>query len=71
MKPTALLLTCLIGLAVPIVGLAQPTITVQPQSQTIVAGSTLTLSVEVSGRLEFTDPDTANHLRRFYRTVLR
>ena len=33
------------------VGLAQPTIAVQPQSQTIVAGSTLTLSIEVSGTL--------------------
>jgi hypothetical protein len=51
MKRTSLLLTCLIGVAVPTVGLAQPTITVEPQSQTNVAGSTLALAVEASGTL--------------------
>lgn len=51
MKPTPLLLTCLIGLAVPMVGLDQPKITVQPQNQTNVSGSTLALSVEANGTL--------------------
>ena len=51
MNPTSLLLICLIALAVPVVGLAQPTITVEPQSQTNVAGSTLALSVEANGTL--------------------
>ncbi len=50
-KPKALLLTCLIGLAVPMVGLAQPTITTQPQSQANALGSTMTLSVEAAGVL--------------------
>jgi len=51
MKPAALLLTCLIGLAVPRVGLAQPTITTQPQSQTNIAGATATFSVEATHAL--------------------
>ena len=33
--------------------------------------STLTAVTNLTGTLEFTDPDAANHLRRFYRTVLR
>lgn len=39
MKPTPLLLSCLIGLAIPRVGLAQPKITVQSQSGTHVGGA--------------------------------
>ena len=49
MKPTLLLLICLVGLAFPMFSQAQPTISVQPQSQTNVVGSTLTLSVEAGG----------------------
>jgi len=33
--------------------------------------STLTTVTNLTGTLEFTDPDAANHLRRFYRTVPR
>ena len=33
--------------------------------------SPLTTVTNLTGTLEFTDPDTANHLRRYYRTVLR
>ena len=33
--------------------------------------STLTTVTNLTGTLEFTDRDAANHLRRFYRTVLR
>jgi hypothetical protein len=51
MKPAPLLLTCLIGLAVPMVGLAQPTITVQPQSQTNVVGTDATFTVTASGTM--------------------
>src|SRR5262249_10563545 len=39
-KPASCLLTCLIGLAVPMLGLAPPTITVQPQNQTNIASVT-------------------------------
>jgi len=49
MKPAPLLLTCLIGLAVPIVAPAQPTITVQPQSQTNVVGTDATFTVVATG----------------------
>jgi len=49
MKPTSLVLTCLIGLAVPMVGLAQPTITTQPQSQTNVVGTDATFTVGATG----------------------
>ena len=48
MKPTSLLLTCLFGLAVPMVSLAQPTITTQPQNQTNIVGTTATFSVEAT-----------------------
>ena len=51
MKPAPHLLTCLIGLAVPMVGLAQPTITVQPQSQTNVVGTDATFTVTASGTM--------------------
>ena len=33
--------------------------------------SPLTTVTNLTGTLEFTDPNTANDLRRFYRTVLR
>ena len=33
--------------------------------------SPLTTLTNLTGPLEFTDPDAANHLRRFYRTLLR
>ena len=33
--------------------------------------SPVTTVTNLTGTLEFTDPDAANHLRRFYRTVLR
>ena len=33
--------------------------------------SPLTSMTNLTGTLEFTDPDTASHSRRFYRTVLR
>jgi hypothetical protein len=33
--------------------------------------SPLTTVTNLTGTLEFTDPDTTNHLQRFYRTVLR
>ena len=33
--------------------------------------SLLTTVTSLTGTLEFTDADTANHLRRFYRTVVR
>jgi hypothetical protein len=33
--------------------------------------SILTTVTNLTGTLEFTDPDAANHLRRFYRTVLK
>ena len=49
MKPTALLLTCLIGLAVPRAGLAQPTVTTQPQSQTNIVGTDATFTVVATG----------------------
>ena len=49
MKPILLLLTWLIGLAVPRVGLAQPTIAVQPQSQTNVVGTDATFTVVATG----------------------
>jgi hypothetical protein len=31
--------------------------------------SPVTTVINLAGTLEFTDPDAANHLRRFYRTV--
>ena len=33
--------------------------------------SPLTTVTNLTGTLEFTDPDAGNHLRRFYRAVLR
>ena len=33
--------------------------------------SPLTTVTNLTGTLEFADPDAANHLRRFYRTLLR
>src|SRR5688572_18328176 len=48
MKPTSLLLTCLIGLAVPGVGLAQPTITAHPRSTTVNAGAAANFSVSAT-----------------------
>ena len=33
--------------------------------------SPVTTVTNLTGTLEFTDPDTANPLRRFYRTLLR
>jgi hypothetical protein len=33
--------------------------------------STSTIATNLSGRLEFTDPDALNHLHRFYRTIRR
>jgi hypothetical protein len=33
-------------------------------------GSSVTTVTNLAGPLEFTDPDAANHLRRFYRAVL-
>ena len=49
MKPTLLLLTCLIGLAVPRVGLAQPiVITNQPATQATAPGTTVTFQVGAS-----------------------
>ncbi|MBI4325028.1 MAG: immunoglobulin domain-containing protein, partial [Chloroflexi bacterium] len=49
MKPTPLLLTCLICLAVPLVGLAQPTITTHPESQSVSLGANVTFSVIATG----------------------
>lgn len=49
MKPTPLLLTCLIGLAVPLVGLTQPTITAQPRSQSVSLGAKVTFQVKATG----------------------
>lgn len=49
MKPIPLLLTCLIGLAVPMVGLAQPTITTQPKNQSVSLGANVTFSVKATG----------------------
>ncbi len=49
MKPTPLLLTCLVGLAVRMLGLAQPTITTQPKSQSVSLGANVTFSVRGSG----------------------
>ena len=31
----------------------------------------MTTVTNLTGTLEFTDPDTASHLRRFYRAVLK
>ena len=33
--------------------------------------SPLTTVTNLTGTLEFTDPDAANHLRRFFRVLLR
>jgi hypothetical protein len=49
MKPTPLLLTCLIGLAFPRVGLAQPTITTQPKNQSVSLGEKVTFTIRASG----------------------
>jgi len=49
MKPTPLLLTCLVGLAVRMLGLAQPTITTQPKSQSVSPGANVTFSVRATG----------------------
>jgi hypothetical protein len=49
MKPTPVLLTCLIGLAVPMVSLAQPTIANQPATQATAPGATVTFQVGASG----------------------
>ncbi|MCI0541902.1 MAG: FG-GAP-like repeat-containing protein [Verrucomicrobiales bacterium] len=49
MKTTRLLLAGLIGLAVPMAGSAQPTITTQPKSQSVSLGADVTLSVRASG----------------------
>src|SRR5687768_1613449 len=59
MKPTPLLLTCLIGLAVPRVGLAQPTIPTQPQSQANVVGTDATFT-------KITVGDPVNEAVEFY-----
>ena len=59
MKQKPFLLISLIGLAVPMLCPAQPTITVQPQSQTNVVGSTLTLAVEAAG-----EPPLVYHWRK-------
>ncbi|MSU62483.1 MAG: hypothetical protein EXS31_08810 [Pedosphaera sp.] len=53
MKPTLLLLTCLIGLAIPMVGLAQPTITTQPKNQSVSLGAKVTFTVRASGASPF------------------
>jgi hypothetical protein len=49
MKPTQLFLTCLVGLAFPTVGLAQPSITTQPESQSVSLGANVTFSVNATG----------------------
>jgi enediyne biosynthesis protein E4 len=49
MKTTLFLLTCLIGLAVPMVGLAQPIITRQPADFSVSLGATVTHQVIASG----------------------
>jgi hypothetical protein len=51
MKTNTILLIAGMLLAVPASGFAQPTITLQPQSQTNVLGSGLTLAVEATGTL--------------------
>ncbi len=53
MKPTLLLVAGLIGLAVPMVGLAQPTITTQPKSQSVSLGAKVTFTVRASGTSPF------------------
>ena len=54
MKPIALLLTCVIGLAVPLAGLAQPTIPTQPKSQSVSVGADVRFSVRATGTAPFT-----------------
>ena len=50
MKPTPLLLTCLIGLAVPMAGLAQPTIQFNATIYTVAeAAGTAILTVQRTG----------------------
>jgi Ig-like domain-containing protein/prolyl oligopeptidase family protein len=49
MKPTQLFLNCLIGLAFPTVALAQPSITTQPESQSVSLGANVTFSVNATG----------------------
>jgi hypothetical protein len=40
-------------------------------STNLIQWSPMTTVTNLTGTLEFTDPDAANHLQRFYRTVLR
>jgi Immunoglobulin domain len=49
MKPILLLLTCLIGLSIPMAGMAQPTITTQPKSQSVSLGANVTFLVKATG----------------------
>ena len=50
MKPTPLLLTCLIGLAVPMAGLAQPTVQFSASSYTVAeSAGAVTLTVLRTG----------------------
>jgi hypothetical protein len=53
LKPTPLLLTCLIGLAFPTAGLPQPTITIQPKNQSVSLGAQVTFDVRASGTSPF------------------
>jgi hypothetical protein len=41
------------------------------KAQFICAGILLAAVTNLTGTLEFTDPNAANHLPRFYRTLLR
>ena len=46
-------LTCLIGLAFYLVGMAQPAITTQPKSQSVSLGAKVTFTVRASGTSPF------------------
>ena len=54
MRPTSLLLVCLIGLAVPRLSLAQPTISLQPKNLSASPGANVTFSVKAAGTAPLT-----------------
>ena len=69
MKPTPLLLTCLIGLAVPMAGLAQPTIQFSAISYTVVeSAGQAGLTVQRAANLATPTGSATHRFKHFSRT---